>query len=105
SWQRRPAAFLDRDGIVNHDTGYVWRKEDYKWMEGIGPAIKRLNDLGYYVFIVTNQAGVARGLYRTEDIERLHRHVNETLKRQGAHIDAFYYCPHHPDFGHNEYRR
>jgi D,D-heptose 1,7-bisphosphate phosphatase len=105
SWRRRPAAFLDRDGIVNHDTGYVWRKEDYKWMEGIGPAIKRLNDLGYYVFIVTNQAGVARGLYRTEDIERLHRHVNETLKRQGAHIDAFYYCPHHPDFGHNEYRR
>lgn len=104
-WQRRPAAFLDRDGIVNHDTGYVWHSENYKWQEGSDRAIKRLNDLGYYVFIVTNQAGVARGLYKTEDIERLHAYINSTLMKQGAHIDAFYYCPHHPDFGEGEYRQ
>ena len=104
-WQRRPAAFLDRDGIVNHDTGYVWHPNNYKWLEGSDRAIKRLNDLGYYVFIVTNQAGVARGLYKTEDIERLHAYINKTLMTQGAHIDAFYYCPHHPDFGDDEYRQ
>jgi D-glycero-D-manno-heptose 1,7-bisphosphate phosphatase len=104
-WQRRPAAFLDRDGIVNHDTGYVWHADNYKWLKGSGRAIKRLNDLGYYVFIVTNQAGVARGLYKTEDIERLHAYINKTLMAQGAHIDAFYYCPHHPDFGDGEYRQ
>ena len=104
-WRRRPAAFLDRDGIINHDTGYVWRQEEYKWMEGSARAIKRLNDLGYYVFVVTNQAGVARGLYRTSDVERLHAYINDTLRPQGAHIDAFYFCPHHPDFGDSEYRQ
>jgi D,D-heptose 1,7-bisphosphate phosphatase len=104
-WQRRPAAFLDRDGIVNHDTGYVWHSDNYKWLEGSDRAIKRLNDLGYYVFIVTNQAGVARGLYQTADIERLHAYINKTLMERGAHIDAFYYCPHHPDFGDGEYRQ
>ena len=103
-WQRRPAAFLDRDGIVNHDTGYVWHKDDYRWMEGIEAAIKRLNDLGYYVFIVTNQAGVSRGLYETADIENLHAYINETLMQHGAHIDAFYYCPFHPDFGGDRYQ-
>ena len=102
-WQRRPAAFLDRDGIVNHDTGYVWHKDNYQWMEGIDAAIKRLNDLGYFVFIVTNQAGVSRDLYDTADIESLHAYINETLMRQGAHIDAFYYCPYHPDFGGDRY--
>jgi D-glycero-D-manno-heptose 1,7-bisphosphate phosphatase len=74
-------------------------------MEGSDRAIKRLNDLGYYVFIVTNQAGVARGLYQTADIERLHAYINKTLMARGAHIDAFYYCPHHPDFGDGEYRQ
>ena len=104
-WQRRPAAFLDRDGIINHDTGYVWRREEYQWIAGADRAIKRLNDLGYYVFVVTNQAGVARGLYRTSDVEALHTYINETLRRKGAHIDAFYYCPFHPDFGGTELQK
>jgi D-glycero-D-manno-heptose 1,7-bisphosphate phosphatase len=98
-WRRRPAAFLDRDGILNHDTGYVWQPENYHWMDGAGAAVKRLNDLGYYVFVVTNQAGVARGLYRAGDVEKLHAWINDRLRREGAHIDAFYYCPHHPDIG------
>ena len=104
-WRRRPAAFLDRDGIINHDTGYVWQQKNYKWIEGSNRAIKRLNDLGYYVFVVTNQAGVARGLYSAADVERLHSYVNETLRQSGAHVDAFYYCPHHPDFGNEQYRQ
>lgn len=104
-WHRRPAAFLDRDGILNHDTGYVWQSENYVWQDGSAQAIKRLNDLGYYVFVVTNQAGVARGLYECADVDRLHGWINETLRRQGAHIDAFYYCPHHPDLGEGPYTR
>ena len=104
-WRRRPAAFLDRDGIINHDTGYVWQRENYKWMEGADRAIKRLNDLGYYVFVVTNQAGVARGLYSAADVEHLHAYINQTLRRGSAHVDQFYYCPHHPDFGDEQYRQ
>ena len=104
-WRRRPAAFLDRDGILNHDTGYVWRTEEYRWQAGAAGAVKRLNDLGYYVFVVTNQAGVARGLYGCEDIENLHRWINRTLRRRGAHVDAFYYCPHHPEVGRGPFTR
>ncbi len=95
----KPAAFLDRDGILNRDSGYVWRREDFHWLPGAQRAVKRLNDAGYLVFVVSNQAGVARGLYKPEDVETLHRWVNSELGKSGAHIDAFYYCPHHPDFG------
>lgn len=97
--EKRPAAFLDRDGVLNCDSGYVWRPEDFHWMPGAQRAVKRLNDAGYLVFVVTNQAGVARGLYKPADVEALHRWVNGVLGKSGAHIDAFYYCPHHPDFG------
>ena len=101
---QKPAAFLDRDGVINHDHGYVWRQEDYEWVEGIDRAIKYLNDLQYFVFVVTNQSGVARGLYKIEHIERLHEYIKNKLNRKGAHIDAFYYCPHHPNFGVAEHR-
>lgn len=97
AWETRPAAFLDRDGVLNVDTGYVHRPQDFVWVRGAKAAIKGLNDRGYFVFVVTNQAGVARGLYGVEDVEKLHRWVNDELRQVGAHIDAFYFCPHHPD--------
>ena len=100
----KPAAFLDRDGVLNRDLGYVWRREDFHWLPGAERAVKRLNDAGYLVFVVSNQAGVARGLYRPEDVEVLHRWVNGELGKSGAHIDAFYYCPHHPSEGQGAYR-
>jgi len=100
----KPAAFLDRDGVLNRDSGYVWRREDFHWLPGAERAVKRLNDAGYLVFVVSNQAGVARGLYRPEDVEALHRWVNGELGKSGAHIDAFYYCPHHPSEGQGAYR-
>ena len=96
-WERRPAAFLDRDGVLNRDTGYVHRAEDFIWVAGVHRAVKRLNDRGYLVFVVTNQSGVARGLYDIPAVESLHRWINDQLRPAGAHIDAFYLCPHHPD--------
>ena len=104
-WERRPAAFLDRDGVLNRDAGYVWRTADFEWLPGAKQAIKSLNDAGYLVIVVTNQSGIARGLYGEADVEHLHRWMNGELGRDGAHIDAFYYCPHHPTEGHGPHRR
>jgi D-glycero-D-manno-heptose 1,7-bisphosphate phosphatase len=93
----RPATFLDRDGILNVDKSYVCRREDFVWIEGAKPAVKALNDAGYLVVVVTNQAGVARGFYDEDAVRSLHEWINEELRQEGAHIDAFYYCPHHRD--------
>lgn len=103
-WERRPAAFLDRDGVLNRDDGYVHRQEQFVWIDGAQAAIKRLNDHGWLVFVITNQAGIARGFYEPADVERLHDWINKELLRIGAHIDAFYYCPHHPEEGRAPYR-
>jgi D-glycero-D-manno-heptose 1,7-bisphosphate phosphatase len=103
-WRKRPAAFLDRDGVLNRDVGYVWRTQDFEWLPGARGAIKNLNDAGFLVIVVTNQAGIARGLYSEDDVGRLHRWINSELEREGAHIDAFYYCPHHPVDGVGTYR-
>lgn len=96
-WRRRPAAFLDRDGVINVDIGYLHRPEDCRWIEGAVEAIRRLNDLGYLVVVVTNQAGVARGYYGEADVQRLHDWMNRQFRAAGAHVDAFYYCPCHPE--------
>lgn len=89
--------FLDRDGTLNHDTGYVYRIEDFRWLPGAVNAIRALNDSGYYVFVVTNQSGVARGLYDETAIRDLHDWMNEELRAAGARIDDMRYCPHHPE--------
>ena len=93
----QPVAFLDRDGVLNVDHGYTHRIETLEWIEGACAAVRRLNRAGYYVFVVSNQAGVARGLYTQADVERFHDHMQEKLIEADAHIDAFYYCPHHPE--------
>lgn len=102
---RRPAAFLDRDGVLNRDIGYLNKPEDLVWMPGAQRAVKRLNDAGYWVFVVTNQAGVARGFYDESAVHALHRFMNAELRRSGGHIDGFYHCPHHPDGTVPAYRR
>ena len=101
----RPAAFFDRDGVLNVDTGYVHQSDSFTWVEGAREALRLLNQRGYLVFVVTNQSGVARGYYREIDVQRLHDWMNEDLARIGVHIDAFYYCPHHPDALIESYRQ
>lgn len=93
----RPAAFLDRDGVLNEDHGYTHRVDDLTWMPGAREAIRLLNDRGYRVIVVTNQAGVARGYYEEEAIGVFHAGMQAQLAELGAFVDAFYHCPFHAD--------
>ena len=102
---RRPAIFFDRDGTLNVDTGYLYRAEDFRWIEDAPAAIRWANNHGYLAVVITNQSGVARGLYTEADVEKLHRWMNDRLAAMGAHIDAFYYCPHHPEGTVARYRK
>jgi D-glycero-D-manno-heptose 1,7-bisphosphate phosphatase len=103
-WQR-PAVFFDRDGVLNVDHGYVHRPDQIEWIPGSKQAIKLFNDAGYFVFVVTNQAGVARGYYSEDDVHALHRWMAAELRPAGAHVDCFEFCPHHPEGTVERYRR
>ena len=91
------AAFLDRDGVLNVDHGYPHKPEQLEWITGAPEAVRLLNQAGYLVIVVTNQSGVARGYFDEAAVRNFHAHMQELLKAEGAHIDAFYYCPHGPD--------
>ena len=93
----RPAVFLDRDGVLNVDHGYPHRPEQLEWIAGAPEAVRLFNEAGYYVIVITNQSGVARGLFGEAAVHDFHAHMQEGLRRHGAHVDAFYYCPHLPE--------
>lgn len=97
--------FLDRDGTINEEVNYLHKPEDLQILPGVPEAIKLLRDGGFKILVVTNQAGVARGYYSCRDVEALHEYLNQQLKKSGAWIDRFYYCPHHPVHGIGEYKR
>ena len=94
--EARPAAFLDRDGVLNVDHGYVHRLEQLDLIPGAAEAVRLLNQAGFLTIVVTNQSGIARGYYGEDDVKRFNDEVRRRLAAAGARIDAFYYCPHHP---------
>lgn len=92
---------LDRDGVINVDKGNINKKEDIELIYGSADAIKLLNENDYTTIVITNQAVVAYGSCTVDDVQDMHAHLNDILKTKGAHIDRFYFCPHHPTKGTN----
>ncbi len=101
----RPAVFLDRDGTVSEEVGYVNHLGRFRLLPRTAEAIRRLNQSGLLAVLVTNQAGVARGYFREELVRQVHQRLQDLLAREGAHLDAIYYCPHHPRVGAPPYRQ
>jgi D-glycero-D-manno-heptose 1,7-bisphosphate phosphatase len=93
----RRALFVDRDGTLDPDLHYLKEAARLELFRGVGRALRLARDHGELVICVTNQSGVERGLYTREDVEAIHARLNERLAAEGAHVDAFYYCPHAPE--------
>jgi D-glycero-D-manno-heptose 1,7-bisphosphate phosphatase len=92
------ALFLDRDGIINIDKGYIHKSEDVEFVEGIFDLLKFAMSQGFEFIVVTNQAGVARGMYAESDVLNIHEFMSEKLKEEGITVKEFFHCPHHPEF-------
>lgn len=99
------AVFLDRDGTINEEVGYLRNLADLRLIPGAGAAIKRLNDSGMKVVLVTNQSGIARGYFSESLLQEIHDRLEQMLRDEGARLDAVYYCPHHPSAGNTHFTR
>jgi len=97
--------FLDRDGVVNQERGYVHRREDVRFVPGIFPLCRRARSLGYRIVIVTNQGGIGRGLHTEEDFQSLMAWMRTEFAKESVEIDAVYHCPYHPEHGIGHYKR
>ncbi|QHN02121.1 HAD family hydrolase [Granulicella sp. WH15] len=99
------ALFLDRDGVINHEVGYLHRAEDVRFVDGIFPLCRTAQSLGYRLIVVTNQSGIARGYYTTGQFDELMAWMRLEFEREGIALDAVYHCPYHPEHGVGEFRR
>ena len=104
SIQQQRAVFLDRDGTINVEKEYLYKAEDFEFLPGVPEAIKSLKEAGFLVIVVSNQSGIGRGYFDEKTVETLHQHIQTKLIEYGTSIDAFYFCPHHPDAGIGKYK-
>ena len=102
---KQSALFLDRDGVVNHEVGYLYRADEVRFVDGIFSLCRTAQELGYALVIVTNQSGIARGFYSTAQFEELMDWMREEFAREGVRLGAVYHCPYHPEHGVGEFRR
>lgn len=100
----KKAVFLDRDGTINVEKNYLYKIEDFEFIDGVLEALGKLSDAGYLLIIITNQSGIARGYYTEKDYEILNSWLLETLAKSGINITASYFCPHLPDATVEKYR-
>lgn len=102
---KNKAVFIDRDGTINEEVGHLGDVDRFRLYSESARAIRMLNEAGYKVVVITNQAGIAKGYFTEEDVEEIHAHMKAELAKADAHVDAIYYCVHHPEFGDGEYRQ
>ncbi|QSX35101.1 D-glycero-beta-D-manno-heptose 1,7-bisphosphate 7-phosphatase [Shewanella avicenniae] len=101
----KKAVFLDRDGVINVDSGYVHTIDDFEYVEGVFEACLALKQQGYLLVVVTNQSGIARGLYSEDEFQQLTEWMDWNFADKGVDLDGIYYCPHHPENGVGEYKQ
>lgn len=97
------ALFLDRDGVINVEKNYVYKIEDFEFIDGIFELVKSYQENGFLIIVITNQAGIGRGYYTEEDFHKLNNWMIEQFKQRGIKITEVYYCPYHPTHGIGEY--
>ncbi|RLA65874.1 MAG: hypothetical protein DRQ88_04175 [Epsilonproteobacteria bacterium] len=102
---KKPALFLDRDGVINLDTNYVHKIEQLNFFDDLIPIIKYANKKNWPVIVLTNQSGVGRGMFSTDDVDELHSYMALELKKKGAIVDDWFYCPYHLESGVDEYKK
>ncbi|PWC13778.1 D-glycero-beta-D-manno-heptose 1,7-bisphosphate 7-phosphatase [Brenneria corticis] len=103
--QRVAAVFLDRDGTINIDHGYVHEIDQFQFIEGVIDAMRELKNMGFALVVVTNQSGIARGKFTEEQFMQLTEWMDWSLADRGVDLDGIYFCPHHPEQGNEEYRQ
>ncbi|WP_432459014.1 D-glycero-beta-D-manno-heptose 1,7-bisphosphate 7-phosphatase [Agarivorans sp. QJM3NY_25] len=101
---KQAAVFLDRDGVINHDHGYVSKVDDFEFIEGAIEAMQQLKKAGWLLVVVTNQAGIARGYFSEQQFLSLTEWMDWSLADRGVDLDGIYFCPHHKDYGSEDYR-
>ena len=101
----RPAVFLDRDGVINREYGYVHKIGEFHFINGVFDACREMSRAGYRLIVITNQAGIARGYYTEDDFHQLSKWMLNEFSQHGVEVDDVYYCPHHPVYGVGDYHR
>ena len=102
---KNKALFLDRDGVINKNVGYVFSMKNFIWLKNVKKAIKYAYTKKYLIIVISNQSGVARGFYTENDVKKLHKEINKQLRKINCKIHDFFYCPYHPKYGSKKYKK